>query len=98
MKCLNCSREMSPDEGKLFAQVLVCPECYTLAVRTTERIESELRACLALVRDQIRVKLIQGELRAPPQVETPPMSKADLLRAMAERYSAGHASTREPND
>jgi coenzyme F420-reducing hydrogenase delta subunit len=63
LPCVNCKKEVEPDQAKMFAEVLVCPDCYTIAERLYERGNIELRMMLTVLKEALRLTLIRGELQ-----------------------------------
>lgn len=63
LPCVNCHKEVASDQAKMFAEVLVCPECYVIAERLFERGNKELRMMLTVLKEMIRLTLIKGELQ-----------------------------------
>lgn len=87
LQCLNCQRDVAPDEGRLFAQVFVCPRCFTMAERLHDRSMRELAMLQTMCREAIRVALVQGRLQfaTGPDEE---VSKTDVLRAIVQLEEA----------
>ena len=89
--CKNCDKVMGADDGKIFAEVVVCPTCYTMAERLFSRCDRELRQMLLLLQEAIRVALIEGKLHygaAQPLDEVP---KEELLRMIVKMTESKHA-------
>jgi len=82
LACMNCRKPTSNEEGKLFAEVFVCPTCYTMAERLYKRTEGELRGLLLVLKDKIREYLVQGKLHYSTAEAEAPVSKTDLLKAI----------------
>ena len=64
LKCMNCGKPTGAD-GKLFAEVFVCPTCYDIASRLLERGQTLLRRLNVLLRDTIRYALKKGKIDFP---------------------------------
>ena len=80
--CLNCKAEVSEGAGKLFAEVFVCPGCFLIASRLYERADKDLKQVLVMMKESIRIGLLQGQLQFSEE-ELQTLSKPDLLRQMA---------------
>lgn len=80
--CLNCKKEVAQQEGKLFAEVFLCPGCFLIASRLYERAEKDLKQVLVMMKEAIRIGLLQGQLQFSEE-ELKNLSKPDLLRQMA---------------
>lgn len=83
LTCMNCDVTVDPDEGKVFAQVFVCPTCYAMAERLYQRGEQELKSLLILQLEAIRLALVEKRFYFSPDKADEP-SKADVLRAIVE--------------
>jgi hypothetical protein len=83
LECLNCKTGVGPNEGKIFAQVFVCPRCFEMAERLHERSLHELAMLQTVLREAIRVALVQGRLQfaTGPDQE---VSKTEVLRAVMQ--------------
>ena len=81
LPCLNCQEAIDPAQAKTFAGVLVCPGCYERAVRIENRLRSELERMLSLLREQIRMDLVQGKLHLGEN-RYEDISKKDLLESI----------------
>jgi hypothetical protein len=79
LNCLNCQTPTQPDAAKLFAEVFVCPRCYELAERAEQRCVADLRRLQLMVREAIRVALVEGKLH-PGVASLEELPKAELLR------------------
>lgn len=62
LPCLNCQTPTSEKDAKIFAEVFVCPTCYSTAERLFHRLEGELRRLLLLSKETIRNALVEGKL------------------------------------
>lgn len=87
LECLNCHAGVAPDQGKLFAQVFVCPRCFEMAEHLHERSLHELMMLQTVLREAIRLALIEGRLQfsTGPTAE---VSKTDVLRAVMQLVEA----------
>lgn len=84
LPCVNCGEEVLSNEGKLYAEVYVCPDCYAVAERMTERAHRELKLVLVMMRDAIRLGLLQKKLRFRTPEELKNVNKADFLSELGE--------------
>jgi hypothetical protein len=76
---MNCRKEVLPNEGKLFAEVFVCPDCYLVAERMMDRALKELKLVLVMMKDTIRVGLLNGKLQFRTPEELRVVKKSDFL-------------------
>lgn len=96
IRCLNCGTLVSGDQAKLYAEVLVCPDCYAVAERIYERGMMLLRRINILFRDTIRWSLTKGKLRLPHG--TPETAgDAELLQRIVGLFSEQAAQCPIPN-
>ena len=65
LPCMNCGRDTSQEEAKLFAECMVCPDCYTVAERIYLQGQLELKYLLTTLKELIRVSIIQHQLSFP---------------------------------
>ena len=79
---MNCKREVEQDQMKIFAEVLVCPECFTIADRLYDRGNRELRMMLTVLKEIIRLALIKGELQFS-QPQSDEVRSEDLMKKFA---------------
>lgn len=83
LACLNCGHV--PPEPQFFAGVLVCPACMSMACRFEARADKELLQLRGMLREAIRVALVEGRLRRSTHaVAEEDVTKTDLLRAVVE--------------
>lgn len=84
LRCMNCDAPIEQGEMKLFAQVCVCGSCYKMAERLYERANKELKLVLVMMKDAIRLSLLEKKLqfKTPDQIQS--MKKADLLSRLGE--------------
>jgi hypothetical protein len=81
LRCLNCPRTVPTNEAKVFAGVFVCPTCHDTAERLYRRSEGELRMLLLMLKESIRIALVEGRLHVGER-SVEEVSKTDLLRMM----------------
>jgi len=78
LPCVNCGEEVNPNEAKLFAQIFICPKCHRVAEQLYARGEKELKMLLLVLRESIRLSIVQHNLQfSPKQLED--MDPKDLL-------------------
>jgi hypothetical protein len=94
--CLNCHHEIPPEEGRLFAGVLVCANCFALAERLHERSLHELSMLQVMVRESIRIALVEGRLQFATGHEGE-VPKRDVLRAVVQLLEKRHADRDRPD-
>jgi len=78
LTCVNCSADVGTDEAKFYAQIFVCPKCYSIAERLYQRGEEELKMLLLVLHEAIRTSIVQGQLQFNPQ-QVDDMKREDLL-------------------
>lgn len=81
---MNCRTPVQEKNGKVFAEVFVCPTCYTMAEHLHTRCEGELKRLLLLLRESIRVALVEGKLHYGPARPLEEVPKAELLKMIVE--------------
>lgn len=82
--CMNCRQEVDQKDGKVFAEVFVCPVCYEMAERLYKRCDGELNRMLLLLREAIRIALVERKLQYGPALPLEEVPKADLLKMIVE--------------
>ncbi len=83
LPCVNCHKDIEPAEAKMFAEVLVCPDCYIIAERLFERGNKELRMMLTVLKEMIRLALVKGELQFMQQ-QSEENSSEDMMKKFAK--------------
>lgn len=81
---MNCDAPLGDGEMQLFAEVCVCESCYKVAERLHERAHQELKIVLVMMKDAIRMGLMQKKLQFKTPEELQSMKKSDLLGRLAE--------------
>jgi len=61
MRCMNCGAPIN-DDGETVLSVVVCSTCATLARRSLEQLEDQLKQLMVLAQEAVRISLIRGEL------------------------------------
>lgn len=87
LHCMNCKKEVLAAEAKLFAQVFVCPDCFTQAEHFWLRLDMELRYLQTMAKESIRLALVEGKFSFPEGVASD-ISKRDVLQAIIEMHEA----------
>jgi hypothetical protein len=82
---MNCGKSVTSEDGKVFAECFVCPECFTLAERLYARGSSELKHLLDTLIELIRAAIIRGQLSLPESQEarSPSYSFLDAVTKLA---------------
>jgi len=80
---MNCKAGVSQQDGRFFAEVFVCPGCYRVAETLHNRAQQELKLVLVMMRDAIRLSLLQGQLqfKTPEQLSEAP--SGEIVKQMA---------------
>lgn len=94
LTCLNCKQPVVSDNAKIFAEVFVCSSCYETAERLYRRSEGELKMLLLMLKESIRIALLEGRLFVGEQ-SPEDISKTDLLRMMV-RLEEQRSASRSP--
>lgn len=84
LPCLNCQKQVDPQESKVFAGVFVCPTCYSVAERLEARATEELKSLLTLQREAIRVALIERRLALGPAEVQRDLTKKEVLEQIVQ--------------
>jgi hypothetical protein len=79
---VNCHKDIESSEAKMFAEVLVCPDCYVVAERLFERGNKELRMMLVVLKEMIRLALVKGELQFM-QAQSEETNSEDMMKRFA---------------
>jgi len=82
--CKNCDKLVSESDGKIFAEVFVCPTCYAMAEQLYNKCAGELRRMLTVLREAIRISLVKGELQYGPAQPLEDMTKEELLTTIGK--------------
>lgn len=88
--CMNCRKTVSEEDGRVFAEVFVCPGCFLIAERLYQRLELELRRLLAMSKEAIRIALVEGKV-SPSSGEKEVLSKEELLKMIVQMSEKKHA-------
>ena len=83
LKCLNCHKVIQSGDAKIFAEVLVCPTCWFMSTRLYERAQQDLRRTLVIMREVIRLALVQGKLQFWSADQIKGLSRSQLLEQLA---------------
>lgn len=88
LPCMNCGAEVPSSQAKFFAEVFVCTDCHAVAERMMQRTHKELKLVLAMMKDAIRMGLLQKKLRFRTPEELEKEDKADFLSRLGELVKA----------
>jgi len=83
LDCMNCRTPVKSSEAKAFAGVFVCPLCFSLAERTYNRGEAELKRMLFMLKETVRIALVQGKLSFAEGQDIEP-TKSQVLQAIMQ--------------
>jgi hypothetical protein len=100
LPCLNCQKETDSSAAKIFAGCYVCPTCYEIAARMEARISGELKRMQTMLREAIRVSIVERRLvLGPNDAASPDLSKKEVLEAIIQLQTAhGNAAPSAPTD
>jgi hypothetical protein len=59
---MSCKEPVSPEDGKVFLGVFVCPTCHQLVGRLRDRNLKELQHLVTILDEALRIALIEGKL------------------------------------
>lgn len=83
ISCMNCGKAVSEKSSKIFAEVFVCADCYQLADRLYRKCEGELKRLLLLLKEAVRVALVEGKLKYG-QASDAEVPKEELLKMIVQ--------------
>jgi hypothetical protein len=97
LPCMNCKKPVPSDEAKIFAEVFICNTCYEQAVRFWEQTEKELKYLLVMLKESIRVSLIEGRFSLPEVGDLKEVSKRSVLEEILRmnEYREGYSVSTE---
>jgi hypothetical protein len=99
LPCLNCQKQVGANAGKIFAGCFVCPTCFEVASRMETRLEGELKRMLVMLRESIRIAIVERRLVLGPADAARDLSKKEVLEAIIELQNAnGNAAPGAPPD
>jgi hypothetical protein len=84
LPCVNCRQKVGQVNAKFFDGVFLCPSCHGVALRVEERLTSELKMLLVMLREAIRVAACDGKLHLSDTGIAPEASKKDVLEAVLQ--------------
>lgn len=94
LPCMNCKKEVTQDEAKLFAEVFLCPSCFEQATHFFNRMVNELNFLLTMAKESIRLALVQGKFSFPEGPSGEP-SKREVLEAILQLEDARDKQSKE---
>lgn len=83
LSCLNCHETVPEDKVRIFAGVFCCSVCHQRAERLYKNLQTELDRMLLMMRESIRIAIIEGKLHYGTADGTE-LSKTELLRAAVQ--------------
>lgn len=99
LPCLNCQKEVGDNAGKIFAGCFVCPTCFEIASRLEARLDGELKRMLVMLRESIRIAIVERRLVLGPAAAARDLSKKEVLEAIIQLQNAnGNAAPGAPPD
>ncbi len=90
LPCMNCKKLVAQVDAKLFAQVFICPDCYTQAEHFWNRLDRELRYLQTMAQESIRLALIEGKFSFP-EGAAGDVPKQEVLQAILDMHEAREA-------
>lgn len=84
LKCMNCACPVGQSDGEFFAGVFLCGDCNTVATRLYERGSSELKLVLSMLKDAIRMAIVQKKLQFNTPEQIASTSRTDLLDKLSD--------------
>lgn len=99
LTCLNCQKQVAQTEAKIFAACYVCPTCFEIATRIESRLTAELQRMLHMLREEIRISIVERRLVLGPADAARDLSKKEVLEAIIQLQNArGDAAPPAPTD
>jgi hypothetical protein len=95
LPCVNCGTEVPEKDVKFFTQILVCPDCYFMAERLYTRGKKELSMLLLLLKESIRVAIVQKQLQFSPKI-IEDMPQEDLFGELTKLAQVARARGLNP--
>jgi hypothetical protein len=95
---MNCDAPIAAGEMKLFAEVCVCEGCYNMATRMHERALKELKVVLVMMKESIRLALLQKKLQFRTPEELQNVKKPELLGELGRLVEAAQERQRHGSD
>jgi len=84
LPCMNCKTPI--DDGKFFAEVWVCSDCHGMATRFYDKAQADMRKIMVMMKETIRIGLIEGKLQFAGDLETKsPQETLKLLQGINEQ-------------
>jgi len=84
MPCMNCHLPTTEEDAKVFAEVYVCSACHTIAERLFFKCEGELKRMLLVLKEAIRIALVEGKLQYGPERPLEDIPKGELLKMIVQ--------------
>lgn len=81
LPCMNCKKDVGPNDGRFFASVFLCEGCATMAQHFFDRLQQELVFLQTMAKEAIRTALVTGKFNFPEGPAGEP-SKRDVLEAI----------------
>ena len=69
LPCMNCGKDTPQSKAKLFAECMVCEDCFIVAERIYKQGQLELKYLLTTLKELIRLSIVQHKLSFPPPPE-----------------------------
>jgi len=88
LKFVNCQAEYPMGRGRIVLGVLVCATCGEIAEHLLNKAEHELSMLRTLLRESLRISIVEGRMNLPPPSDKEP-SKEDVLRAILSMRERG---------
>jgi len=85
IRCMNCGAILASNEAKLFAEVMVCGACHTVAARVQDRGQAILRRLNLLLKDTLRSALKNGKVQFP-MADAEVVDDQELLKKIVGLY------------
>jgi hypothetical protein len=91
LKCVNCQKPTDPKDAqhyKFFAGVFCCGECFVIAERFFDKGTEDLKSLLVMLKESIRIALVQGRLKLgtpPPMRDTPKREVLEEILKLREK-------------
>lgn len=94
LPCVNCKKDVSAEEAKMFAETFVCPDCFRIAKRFMQRGVHEAQQMLVILKEAIRIGLVRGELQFTSET-IEDMKPAELFEEMSKLAETARAAQKK---
>ena len=98
LNCMNCKREILPNKGEIYLKVFICHNCKLIAERLYERAQKDVKHLLVMMKEAIRLGLVQGKLQFRDTNQVDEVSRPDLLSKLADLAEQAREEQKAPEE